>query len=85
MFPVFSTCPLTTLVYLLKSLYVNSCMAGGCMAQKLLFCPLYDFVFIYLSASFCTAHCALDFTRDHAPQKCPLLLLYPNELSKEGR
>ena len=24
---------------------------------------------------FCTAHCALDLARDHAPQKCPLLLL----------
>ena len=27
------------------------------------------------SAAFCTAHCALDLARDHAPQKCPLVLL----------
>ena len=32
-------------------------------------------VFIQFSAAFCTAHCALDLARDHAPQKCPLLLL----------
>ena len=38
-----------------------------------LFCPLY--VFIHFSAAFCTAHCALDLARDHAPQKCPSLLL----------
>ena len=29
------------------------------------FCPLY--VFIQFSAAFCTAHCALDLARDHAP------------------
>ena len=28
-------------------------------------CPLY--VFIHFSAAFCTAHCALDLARDHAP------------------
>ena len=27
------------------------------------------------SAAFCTAHCALDLAKDHAEQKCPLLLL----------
>ena len=32
-------------------------------------------MFIPCSAAFCTAHCALDLPRDHAPQKCPLLLL----------
>ena len=58
---------LTTLVYLLKLLYVNSCMVGSHMAQNLfiLFCPLY--VFIHFSAAFCTVHCALDIARDHAP------------------
>ena len=29
------------------------------------FSPLY--VFIHFSAAFCTAHCALDLARDHAP------------------
>ena len=28
-------------------------------------CPLY--VFIHFSAAFCTAHCALDLAKDHAP------------------
>ena len=57
---------LTILVYLLKLLYVNSCVVGGRMAQNLfLFCPLY--VFIHFSAAFCTAHYALDLARDHAP------------------
>ena len=37
-------------------------------------CPLY--VFRHFSAAFCTAHCALDLAKDHAPQKCPLVLLY---------
>ena len=56
---------LTTLVYLLKLLYVNSSVVGGRMAWNLfLFCPLY--VFIHVSAAFCTAHCALDLARDHA-------------------
>ena len=27
------------------------------------------------SAAFCTAHCAANLARDHAPQKCPLFLL----------
>ena len=31
--------------------------------ETFLFCPLY--VLIHFSASFCTAHCALDFARDH--------------------
>ena len=35
--------------------------------------PLY--VFIHFSAAFRTAHCALDLARDHAPYKCPLLLV----------
>ena len=36
---------LTTLVYLLKLLYVNSCMVGSHMAWNLfLFCPLYVFI-----------------------------------------
>ena len=34
-------------------------------SETFLLCPLY--VFIPFSASFCTAHCALDFTRNHAP------------------
>ena len=29
------------------------------------FCPLYKF--IYFSASFSAAHCAIDLARDHAP------------------
>ena len=60
---------LITLVYLLKLLYVNSCVVGGRMAWNLYFnflsCPLY--VFRHFSAAFCTAHCALDLARDHAP------------------
>ena len=64
---------LATLVYLLKFLYVNSCMVGGRIGRNLLFffffffksCPLY--VFIHFSAAFCTAHCALDLAKDHAP------------------
>ena len=56
----------TTLVYLLKLLYVNSCVVGGCMARNLfLFCPLY--VFIHFSAAVFMAQCALDLARDHAP------------------
>ena len=60
---------LTTLVYLLKFLYINSCVVGGRIARNLYFnfisCPLY--VFIHFSAAFCRAHCALDLARDHAP------------------
>ena len=33
------------------------------------------YVFIHFSAAFCTAHCALDLAKDHAPQKCPLLFI----------
>ena len=33
--------------------------------KPFLFCPLY--AFIHFSAAFCTAHCALDLARDHAP------------------
>ena len=60
---------LATLVYLLKFLYVNSCVVGRRIARNLyfnfMFCPLY--VFIHFSAAFCTAHCALDLANDHAP------------------
>ena len=65
---------LATLVYLLKFLYVNSCVVGGRIGRNLVFffffffyksCPLY--VFIHFSAAFCTAHCALDLAKDHAP------------------
>ena len=49
---------LTTSVYLLKLLYVNSSLVWP---ETFLFCPL------CVSASFCTAHCALNFARDHAP------------------
>ena len=59
----------TTLVYLLKFLYVNSCVVGRRIARNLYFnfisCPLY--VFIHFSAAFCTVHCALDLAKDHAP------------------
>ena len=34
-------------------------------SETFLFCPLY--VSIHFSASFCTAHCALHFTRNHTP------------------
>ena len=57
---------LTILVYLLKLLYVNSCVVWRSYG------PLY--VFIHFSAAFCAAPCALDLARDHAPWKCPLLL-----------
>ena len=33
--------------------------------KPFIFCPLY--VFMHFSAAFCTAHCALDLARDHAP------------------
>ena len=61
---------LATLVYLLKFLYVNSCVGCGRIARNLFLnifksCPLY--VFIHFSAAFCTAHCALDLAKDHAP------------------
>ena len=36
-----------------------------CFVQTLPFCQLY--VFTHFSVSFCTAHCALDFARDHVP------------------
>ena len=45
--------------------------------KTFLFCPLY--VLIHFSISFCTAHCALDFARDHGQLilglKCPLQLV----------
>ena len=42
------------------------------LPETFLFYPLY--VLIHFSASFCMVHTALDLTRDHAPQKCPLSL-----------
>ena len=42
--------------------------------ETFLFCPLY--VFIHFPASFCMVHCALELAKDHAPSKCPLLLLF---------
>ena len=42
------------------------------LPETFLFYPLY--VLIHFSASFCTAHTALDLTRDYAPQKYPLSL-----------
>ena len=60
---------LTTLVHLLKLLYVNSSVAGGRMARNLFFFVLnfiLSIVRVYtFSAAFCTAHCALDLARDH--------------------
>ena len=47
---------LTTLGFLLKLLYLNSSMVGSRMARIL-----------HFFAVFCTAHCALDLARDHAP------------------
>ena len=65
---------LTTLVYLLKLLYVNYCVVGGRMARNfVLFFFFFFFFFVCIvcvytfSAAFCTAHCALDLARDHAP------------------
>ena len=50
---------LTTLVYLMK-------LHGLAVVrpETFLFCPLYVYTFFYF---FCTAYCALDFARDHAP------------------
>ena len=45
-----------------KLMYVNFCVVWP---ETFLFCPLQ--VFIHFSVSFCTAHCALVFARDHAP------------------
>ena len=63
---------LATLVYLLKVLYVNSCVVCRHIAQFFIF-----FIFLYIlsivcvytffSAAFCTAHCALDLAKDPAP------------------
>ena len=43
---------LATLVYLLKFLYVNSCVVGGRIGRNLLFyfksCPLYVFIHFFL-------------------------------------
>ena len=55
---------LTTVVYLLKLLYVNSWWLAVVWSEtfkKMLY------VFMHFSAAFCTAHCALDLARDHAP------------------
>ena len=63
---------LTTLVYLLKLLHVNSCVVWRSHGSKPLqfvetfaICPLY--VFIHFSSSFCTGHHALNLTSDHVP------------------
>ena len=57
---------LTTLVYLLK-LAVCKFLRGLAVVWPGTFIiwPLY--VFRHFSASFCTAPCALDLARDHAP------------------
>ena len=55
---------LATLVYLLKFLYVNSCVVGWAYRPKP--CPAVC-VYTFFSAAFCTAHCALDLAKDHAP------------------
>ena len=57
---------LTTLVYLLKLLYVNSCVAGGRMARNL-FHFVHCMCLYIFCAAFCAAHCALDLARDHVP------------------
>ena len=46
---------------------VCKCLSSwrSCGRKPFLFCPLS--VFIHFSAAFCTAHCALDLARDHAP------------------
>ena len=57
-------------------MYVNSCVFGGYGLNP--FSSSFFFVvvvvvvvhcmcFIHFSAAFCTAHCALDLARDHAP------------------
>ena len=53
---------LTTLVYLLKLLYVN---LRGWQLYGSLCCPLC--VFIHFSTAFCMAHCALNLARDYVP------------------
>ena len=58
---------LTTSVYLLKLLYVNSFVARNLFILSIV--CIYAFF-----ASFCMAHCAPDLARFHAPHKCPLLL-----------
>ena len=58
---------LTTFVCLFTGIVVCTFLRGLVVVwpETFLFCPLY--VFIHFSVSFCTAHCALDFARDHAP------------------
>ena len=60
---------LATLVYLLKFLYVNYCVVCGRIARNLYFLYFYilSIVCVHFSAAFCTAHCALDLAKDHAP------------------
>ena len=73
---------LATLVYLLKFLYVNSCVVGGRIGRNFFsFFFFFSFfslkknqkkscplyVFTHFSAVFCMAHCALDLAKDHAP------------------
>ena len=64
------SCSVTDNFGLLTEIAVCKCFRGwpsyGLKPFYLfLFCPLY--VFIHFSAAFCTAHCALDLARDHAP------------------
>ena len=60
------------MVYLLKLLYANSCVFSGRMARNLFILSIVGVCTVF--AEFCTAHCALDLARDHAPYNCPLLL-----------
>ena len=56
-----------------RLLDVGRCRCPHTGHSTFVFCSLY--VFRHSSAVFCTAHCAPDLARDHAPEKCPLLLL----------
>ena len=58
---------LTAFVFLFTGIAVCKFLRGLVIVwpETFLFCRLY--VFIHFSVSFCTAHCALDFARDHAP------------------
>ena len=58
---------LTTLVYLLNFLYVNSCVVSSRMARNLSIFILSIVCVHTFFCSFLSAHCALDLARDHAP------------------
>jgi len=57
--------------------FLRGWQSYGLKPLFIFFCsPFFSFlsvvcIFIYFSAAFCMAHCALDLARDHAPQKCP--------------